>query len=100
MHFATGKMLGDTTADFYRMSLIAGECSMLLNGDGCRIKNNTAKVLILDETETAELNNALALQAGYNDGLGRSNEMVYEMIDAVTQNNTVLTYEDENEMEE
>lgn len=33
-HFATGKTLGQTGDDFLRMSRIAAECSMMLNGRG------------------------------------------------------------------
>lgn len=34
LHLATGKTLGETGDDFLRMSRIAAECSMLLNGRG------------------------------------------------------------------
>ena len=64
--FATGKTLGETTADYYRMSLIAGECSMLLNGNGCKIQDNTKSLLILDETETDIVTRSLELQAAFN----------------------------------
>lgn len=34
LHLATGKTLGETGDDFLRMSRIAAECSMMLNGRG------------------------------------------------------------------
>ena len=98
--FATGKTLGEDTSDFYKMSLIAGECSMLLNGNGCKVRDDTKTILILDETEVHELRNALYLQKEFNDGMNRSNETVYGLIDAVGENNYALEDEADNEMEE
>lgn len=81
--FATGKTLGEKTADFYRMSLIAGECSMLLNGDGFKIRNNTKSVLILDEEEADILTNSLQHLASFNNIVGRSNSEVFNLLQAV-----------------
>lgn len=99
--FATGKTLGETTADYYRMSLIAGECSMLLNGNGCKIQDNTKTLLILDETETDILTKSLELQAAFNNDVNRSNSEVYNLLQAVNPNalNKFLENEDNEEME-
>lgn len=97
--FATGKTLGETTADFYRMSLAAGECSMLLNGFGNKIRNNVKKILIADDVEIREIANALVLQKQFNESIGRSNETVYSLMDSVSDNNTALNNEDEDELE-
>ncbi len=99
MLFATGKTLGDTTADFYQMSLAAGECSMLLNGNGCKVQNNVKKVLILDETERFELANALGLQESVNKTIGRSNETVYSLMDSLKDDAPVPENEDEDDLE-
>lgn len=37
-YFATGKTLGETGDDFLRMSRIAAECSMMLNGRGEKVR--------------------------------------------------------------
>ena len=97
--FATGKTLGDATADFYKMSLAAGECSMLLNGNGCKVENNVKKILITDDVECAELFNALVLQKQFNEAIGRSNETVYSLMDSVKDNIPVLNNEDEEDLE-
>lgn len=96
INFATGKKLGEQTNDFYKMSLIAGECSMLLNGGGCRIEDNTESVLILDEADAEELGNAFRLQVGYNEALNISNERIFDMITTIYQNEI---YGDEDELE-
>ncbi len=98
-HFATGKTLGDTTADFYKMSLAAGECSMLLNGLGRKVENNVKKVLILDEAECTEFDNALVLQKQFNEAVGRSNETVYSLMDSLKDNPSVFEDEDEDDLE-
>lgn len=46
--FATGKTLGRTGDDFLRMSRIAAECSMMLNGRGDRVR-------FYEEAETIQL---------------------------------------------
>lgn len=97
--FATGKTLGDTTADFYKMSLAAGECSMLLNGDGFKIENNVKKILITDDVECAELFNALVLQKQFNEAIGRSNETLYSIMESVKDNTPALNNEDEEDLE-
>lgn len=97
--FATGKTLGDATADFYKMSLAAGECSMLLNGNGCKVENNVKKILITDDVECAELFNALVLQKQFNEAIGRSNETVYSLMDSVKDNIPVLNNENEEDFE-
>lgn len=97
--FATGKTLGETTADFYKMSLAAGECSMLLNGFGSKIENNAKIILIADEVENEEIANALVLQKQFNEFIGRSNEMLYSFMDSVSDNNIALNNEDKDELE-
>ena len=99
--FATGKTLGETTADYYRMSLIAGECSILLNGNGCKIQDNTKSLLILDETETDIVTRSLELQAAFNNDVNRSNTEIYNLLQAVNPNalNKFLENEDNEELE-
>lgn len=82
-NFATGKTLGEKTSDFYRMSLIAGECSMLLNGDGGKIANNTKGILVLDEEEADILTKSLQHLASFNIDIGRSNSEVYNLLQRV-----------------
>lgn len=99
-NFATGKSLGEKTADFYRMSLIAGECSMLLNGDGCKIENNTKSILILDEEETDILAKSLQHLASFNTGIGRSNSEVFNLLMAVNPEALNKYLENDEELEE
>ena len=97
INFATGKTLGEQTYDFYKMSLAAGECSILLNGGGCRIEDNTKAILILDEADAEELGNAFRLQVGFNEALNKSNEIVYGLIEHVYRDEI---YENEDELED
>ena len=101
VHFATGKTLGENTFDFYRMSLIAGECSMLLNGDGCTVGNNTKTILILDDEETNIITKSLELQATFNNDVNRSNSEVYNLLQAVNPDalNKFLENENDEELE-
>lgn len=101
VHFATGKTLGENTFDFYRMSLIAGECSMLLNGDGCTVGNNTKTILILDDEETNIITKSLELQAAFNNDVNRSNSEVYNLLQAVNPDalNKFLENENDEELE-
>lgn len=53
MQFATGKTLGESADDFMRMSRIAAECSLLLNGHGqSYARNETELPLTEDELRT------------------------------------------------
>lgn len=99
VHFATGKTLGENTFDFYRMSLIAGECSMLLNGDGCKVKNNTKTILILDNVEADIITRSLELQAAFNNDVNRSNSEVYDLLQAVNPYALKKFLENENDEE-
>ena len=99
MSFAVGKTLGEATADYYKMSLIAGECSMLLNGNGSKIQDNTKSVLILNDKEADELKSGLRLQAVINEGYNHSNETVNKLIGDLERSSEKET-EFENEDEE
>ena len=94
VHFATGKTLGENT-------LIAGECSMLLNGDGCTVGNNTKTILILDDEETNIITKSLELQATFNNDVNRSNSEVYNLLQAVNPDalNKFLENENDEELE-
>jgi hypothetical protein len=50
--FATGKTLGGTGDDFIRMSRIAGECSLMLNGRGYEVFRETQTELNLTKAES------------------------------------------------
>lgn len=53
-NFATGKTLGRSGDDFLRMSRIAAECSMMLNGRGAKVRfNEEEKGFILPKHETS-----------------------------------------------
>ncbi|HAN44732.1 MAG TPA: hypothetical protein DCP97_05005 [Ruminococcaceae bacterium] len=45
IRFATGKTLGESADDFYRMSRIAAECSLMLNGNGSKLVINNEPVI-------------------------------------------------------
>ena len=74
---------------------------MLLNGNGCRIQDNTKTLLVLDETETDILTKSLELQATFNNDVNRSNSEVYNLLQAVNPNalNKFLETEDNEELE-
>lgn len=72
IHFATGKTLGETADDFYRMTRIGAEISLMLNGRGneikterhCPLHNGDYKILQVEEvtdTDGVILGNVLAV---------------------------------------
>lgn len=58
--FATGKTLGETADDYYRMFRIAAECSLMLNGRGHTYERNYVD-LVLTEQEAATVSDILNL---------------------------------------
>lgn len=50
--FATGKTLGETADDYFRMFRIAAECSLMLNGRGFFYERNNVDI-VLTEKEAA-----------------------------------------------
>lgn len=102
MNFATGKTLGESVADFYRMAMIAGECSMMLNGNGCTLKNNAETVLILDSEESKIVKDSLLTQAVSNENTNCSNKTIHSILDQMgydeQQNNFLEEAEDEMEV--
>lgn len=58
--FATGKTLGESGDDFLRMSRIAGECSMMLNGRGQKVRFLEEDRYITDHTAEACLDDKIA----------------------------------------
>lgn len=72
IHFATGKTLGETADDFYRMTRIGAEISLMLNGRGsvmklnrhCPLHNGEYKIVQVEEvtdTDGVILGNVLAV---------------------------------------
>ncbi|MDD4700160.1 MAG: hypothetical protein PHV07_07905 [Oscillospiraceae bacterium] len=101
VNFATGKTLGETTADFYKMSLVVGECSMLLNGNGCKVRNDVESILILNKEETEAIKSGLRLQSVINIAQDESNDTINNLIGMLeTETTNVLENEDDDEMEE
>lgn len=49
MRFATGKTLDDSADAFFRMSRIAAECSLLLNGRGCSYQQENVEFILRPE---------------------------------------------------
>lgn len=63
--FATGKTLGETADDYYRIFRIAAECSLMLNGSGNMYERNNVDV-VLTEKEADAVANAVELElCGY-----------------------------------
>lgn len=58
--FATGKTLGETADDYFRMFRIAAECSLMLNGRGFSYERNNVD-LVLTEKEADAVANAVEL---------------------------------------
>lgn len=100
-HFATGKTLGETVEDFYRISLIAGECSMLLNGEGCAIENNTHSILFLDEEQEKALKAAIELTAANTQGYMNNETADSILVQLSAQEQAdLLDNEEDDEMED
>ena len=58
--FATGKTLGETADDYFRMFRIAAECSLMLNGRGFSYERNNVNI-VLTEKEAAAVANSVEL---------------------------------------
>ena len=74
---------------------------MLLNGDGCKVRNNTKTILILDNVEADIITRSLELQAAFNNDVNRSNSEVYNLLQAVNPDalNKFLENENDEELE-
>ena len=59
--FATGKTLGETADDYYRMFRIAAECSLMLNGHGQAYERNNVDI-VLTEKEADAVANSVELE--------------------------------------
>ena len=63
--FATGKTLGETADDYFRMFRIAAECSLMLNGRGFSYERNNVDI-VLNGKEAAAVANSVELDlCGY-----------------------------------
>ena len=63
--FATGKTLGETADDYFRMFRIGAECSLMLNGRGFSYERNNVDI-VLTEKEAAAVANSVELDlCGY-----------------------------------
>lgn len=63
--FATGKTLGETADDYFRMFRIAAECSLMLNGRGFPYERNNVEI-VLTEKEAKAVANSIELDlCGY-----------------------------------
>ena len=58
--FATGKTLGETADDYFRMFRIAAECSLMLNGRGFSYERNNVDI-VLTEKEARAVANSVEL---------------------------------------
>lgn len=52
-NFATGKTLGETADDYYRMFRIAAECSLMLNGRGQAYERNNVDIVLTEKEADA-----------------------------------------------
>ena len=48
-NFATGKTLGETADDYYRMFRIAAECSLMLNGRGNTYEQKKVDIVLTEQ---------------------------------------------------
>lgn len=97
--FATGKTLGETADDFLRMSRIAAECSLLLNGRGSALHKSTFAELMLDKEQTLALVDALELKAQLNDADIRTNSKINSILAQINKQNILEDEECDDEME-
>ena len=54
--FATGKTLGETADDYFRMFRIAAECSLMLNGRGFSYERNNVDIVLTEKEADAVAN--------------------------------------------
>ena len=52
--FATGKTLGETADDYFRMFRIAAECSLMLNGRGFSYERNNVNIVLTEKEAAAQ----------------------------------------------
>ena len=52
--FATGKTLGETADDYFRMFRIAAECSLILNGRGFSYERNNVDIVLTEKEAAAQ----------------------------------------------
>lgn len=52
-NFATGKTLGETADDYYRMFRIAAECSLMLNGRGNTYEQKKVDIVLTEQEAEA-----------------------------------------------
>lgn len=81
-NFATGKTLGNTGDDYLRMSRIASECSMMLNGRGKTVRFYEEEQSLGSKKERTVVNNLIQAMADYameNDWL--DSEMIDALVD-------------------
>lgn len=82
VHFATGKTLDDDADTFFKMSRIAAECSLMLNGRGGKFQvQNTELSLSPDECK--------ALESAVNEKLSKSmdspkTDVLLQLLDKVS----------------
>ena len=63
--FATGKTLGETADDYFRMFRIAAECSLMLNGRGFSYERNSMDIVLTEKEATAVTNSVELDLCGY-----------------------------------
>lgn len=64
-NFATGKTLGETADDYYRMFRIAAECSLMLNGRGFSYERNNVDIVLTEKEAEAVANSVELDLCGY-----------------------------------
>ena len=63
--FATGKTLGETADDYFRMFRIAAECSLMLNGRGFSYERNNVDIVLTEKEAEAVANSVELDLCGY-----------------------------------
>ena len=63
--FATGKTLGETADDYFRMFRIAAECSLMLNGRGFSYERNNVDIVLTGKEAAAVANSVELDLCGY-----------------------------------
>lgn len=63
--FATGKTLGETADDYFRMFRIAAECSLMLNGRGFSYERNNVDIVLTEKEAVAAANSVRLDLCGY-----------------------------------
>jgi hypothetical protein len=100
-HFITGKTLGESADDYIKMSRIGTECSMLLNGRGCKLTKQSSEFMLNPE-QTQIIKIALNNLKAELQTLNKSNDIINNLVNmfsdvknTISNNTSIEEFEEE-----